>query len=188
MSWRKPSERLGCLTSISSAQSWAERSHWGIAARHPDLIKTLTVVGSPVNSRTTGGSAKISEFGDVIRRDGLRNWATNTMRPRLGSAASDAHMNWWTEYMASADVNATLAFMASVEDLDLEPLVGSIKVPTLLVTTKTSALASVEAVERWASLIPKASIAVVDGDAYHLAVAYPDVVAARVKAFIDAHS
>jgi pimeloyl-ACP methyl ester carboxylesterase len=160
----------------------------GVAARHPDLIRTLTVVGSPVNSQNTGGSANISEFGNVIRHDGLRGWAADTMRPRLGSQASDEHMAWWTEYMSSANVEATLAFMASVEKLDLEPLVGNIQVPTLLVTTRTSALASVAAVERWASLMPHASVDVVEGDAYHLAVAYPDTVASRVKRFIDAHA
>ncbi len=85
----------------------------GVAARHPDLVRTLTVVGSPVNSAAGTGGANISEFGNIVRRDGLRNWAANTMRSRLGSHASDAQMAWWTDYMAAADVDATLAYMAS---------------------------------------------------------------------------
>ncbi len=154
-------------------------------ARHPGLAQTLTVLDVHVNAHSTAGTANTR---DTIRRDGLRQWADGTMRARLGSGASPQKLAWWTDYMASSDTDATLALMAAADGLALEPVMGKIKAPTLLLTTRGSAVTSVGALERWASLIPGASVGVIDGDAYHMAAAYPDRVAARVRAFIEKFS
>jgi pimeloyl-ACP methyl ester carboxylesterase len=50
------------------------------AAEHPQRLRSLCLFGSPVRGSGTGNA-------DLIRHKGVRQWAAETMRARLGSAA-----------------------------------------------------------------------------------------------------
>ena len=155
------------------------------AARHPNQAQTLTVLDVHVNSHNTTGTVSAR---DTIRREGLRKWAADSMRARLGSGASSRQLSWWTDFMASSDIEATLALMGATDALNLEPIMANIKAPTLMLTARDSPVTSIDAAERWASLVPRASLQIIEGDAYHIAAAYPDLVALRVRQFIDENS
>jgi len=55
-----------------------------LALMHPHRLLTLCLFGSPVRGSGTANA-------DAIRGKGVRQWATETMRARLGSSASEAN-------------------------------------------------------------------------------------------------
>jgi pimeloyl-ACP methyl ester carboxylesterase len=157
------------------------------AADFPERTRTLTVVSSPARTHNTGGSADLSTFTDTIRRIGGRGWAAETQRARLGSAASDEQLEWWTDFMAATDPEVAIAITEMAGKLDITAVLPRITAPTLVITTERSALASVEVTREWQTLIPNSELLVLPGDSYHAAAAEPDMCAKKVLEFIERH-
>ena len=142
------------------------------AIDQPHRLRSLCLFGSPVRGSGSGNA-------DLIRAKGVRQWAADTMRSRLGSAASAAQLKWWAdELMGRTPVRAALSASASRIEMDLENELSRITAPTLIVTTQESGLQSVEAVERYARRIPVSRVIVLPGDSYHIAAVEPDLRAA----------
>src|SRR5262249_4722380 len=134
--------------------------------------------GSPARGVGTGNA-------DKIRQKGVRQWAAETMRSRLGSTASEAQLAWWTELMGATDQRSALGSSMALITMDLDDRLPLIAAPTLIVTTQESGLQSVEAVKRYAARIPNARVIVVDGDSYHIAAVEPELCTRHALAFID---
>ena len=123
---------------------------------------------------------------DLIRAKGVRQWAADTMRSRLGNTASDAQVKWWTdELMGKTSARAAYSASASRIDMELENELSRITAPTLIVTTQESGLQSVEAVERYAARIPVSRVIVLPGDSYHIAAVEPDLCARHALEFMQ---
>jgi pimeloyl-ACP methyl ester carboxylesterase len=149
-----------------------------LASEYPHRVNSLCLFGSPVRG---SGSAN----ADSIRTKGVRQWAAETMRARLGSSASAAQVRWWTEeLMGKANPRAALGASSARIDMELEDRLARITAPTLIVTTKESGLQSVEAVERYAARIPSARVIVLPGDSFHIAAVEPDVCAQHALRFM----
>ena len=155
------------------------------AADYPERTLTLSVVSGPARVHDTGGKADLRTFTDRIRAVGGRGWAAETQRARLGSKASEAQLEWWTDFMATTNPEVAIAITEMAGRLDITPALSSIQAPTLVVTTENSALASVEVVREWQQLIPRSELLVLPGDSYHVAAAEPDLCAEHVLAFIQ---
>jgi pimeloyl-ACP methyl ester carboxylesterase len=150
-----------------------------LAIDQPRRLLSLCLFGSPVRGSGTGNA-------DQIRTKGVRQWAADTMRSRLGSQASDAQIKWWTdELMGKTSARAAYNASASRIDMDLENELSRIAAPTLIVTTQESGLQSVEAVERYAACIPVSRVIVLPGDSYHIAAVEPDLCAQHALAFMQ---
>jgi len=150
-----------------------------LALMHPHRLLTLCLFGSPVRGSGTANA-------DAIRRKGVRQWAGETMRARLGSSACEAQIRWWTdELMGKSNPRAALAASSARIDMDLEDELSHLAVPTLIVTTNESGLQSVAAVERYAARIPDARVIVLPGDSYHVAAVEPDLCAQHALAFME---
>jgi pimeloyl-ACP methyl ester carboxylesterase len=154
------------------------------AASYPERTRSLTVISGPVRSSNTGGSADLHTFGPMMRTKGIRGWAAETMRARLGSEASEEQIEWWTDYMARTDQESCISVHEMVDALDISAALPAIKAPTLIMTTQGSALASVNVVREWQQLIPDSELQVIDGDSYHVAAVRPDECAERTLEFI----
>ncbi len=154
-----------------------------LAAHFPDRVRTLAVFGSPAKG-SPGGKADLSSFADWIRRDGVRGWAAATMPSRLGSEASPEMLRWWAEYlMGRSTTEACLAYTSAVAGLNLEPILGRITAPTVVVT-ESSPLQPVSAARAYQALIPKSKLLGLPGDSYHIAAVRPDLCAQKVVEFI----
>jgi 3-oxoadipate enol-lactonase len=150
-----------------------------LAIDQPNRLSSLCLFGSPVRGSGSGNA-------DMIRAKGVRQWAADTMRSRLGSAASEAQVTWWTdELMGKTAAQAAYSASASRIDMELEDELPRITAPTLIVTTQESGLQSVEAVERYAQRIPNARVIVLPGDSYHIAAIEPDLCAQHALQFIQ---
>ena len=150
-----------------------------LAIEHPHRLLSLCLFGSPVRGSGSGNA-------DLIRDKGVRQWAADTMRSRLGSSASEAQMQWWAdELMGPTNPRAAWGASAARIDMELEHDLARITAPTLIVTTKESGLQSVEAVERYAARIPDARVVVLPGDSYHISAVEPDLCAQHALRFIE---
>jgi 3-oxoadipate enol-lactonase len=149
------------------------------ASEYSHRLKSLALFGSPFRGSGTGNA-------DRIRAVGVRQWAAETQRTRLGSTASAEQIAWWTdELMGKTDKRAALGAASARIDMDLEERLARIAVPTMMVTTRESGLQSVEAVERAARRVPDARVIVLPGDSFHIAAVEPDLCARHALEFID---
>ncbi len=156
-----------------------------LAADYPERVKTLAVFGTPAKG-SPGGKADLKSFPALIREAGVRGWAAATMASRLGSDASPEMMRWWTDdLMGKASPDACIGYSGAVEAMDLEPLLGRITAPTLVVTTEASPLQPVTAARAYQQKIPKSELLVLPGDSYHIAAVHPEACATRTIQFIS---
>jgi 3-oxoadipate enol-lactonase len=150
-----------------------------LGSAEPHRLISLCLFGSPVRGSGSGNA-------DAIRDNGVRQWAADTMRARLGSTASEAQLTWWTdELMGKTAQRAAFGASSARIDMTLEAGLSRITAPTLIVTTTESGLQSVEAVERYARNFPDARVLVLPGDSYHIAAVEPELCAKHALAFID---
>ena len=149
------------------------------AGDQPHRLLSLCLFGSPVRGSGSGNA-------DSIRAKGVRQWAADTMRARLGSSASEAQIKWWTdELMGKTNSRAAFGASSARIDMDLEETLARIAAPTLIVTTQESGLQSVEAVQRYAQRIANSRVIVLPGDSFHIAAVEPDLCAQHALQFID---
>lgn len=154
------------------------------AADYPELTRSVSVMSGPVRSRNTGGSADLTTFEEWVRSKGVRAWASETMRARLGNEASEELIEFWTDFMAQCDTTVCIEIQRMVAELDIAAALPNIKAPVLVGTTERSALASVEVVREWQQQIAGSELLVLGGDSYHVAVVRADECAERTLEFI----
>jgi 3-oxoadipate enol-lactonase len=149
------------------------------ASDQPHRLASLTLCGSPVRGSGTGNA-------DLIRTKGVRQWAAETMRSRLGSDASPAQLTWWAdELMGKTSKRAAYGAASARIDMDLQSRLPKITMPALILTTIESGLQSVEAVNGFARQMPDARVIVLPGDSYHIAAVAPDVCAGHTLQFLS---
>jgi 3-oxoadipate enol-lactonase len=149
-----------------------------LASAQPQRFLSLCIFGSPARGVGTGNA-------DKIRAKGVRQWAAETMRSRLGSTASEAQLAWWTELMGATDQRAAFGSSSALVSMNLDDRLPLIKAPTLIVTTQESGLQSVEAVKQYARRIPDARVVVLPGDSFHIAAVEPDLCAQHALQFMQ---
>jgi pimeloyl-ACP methyl ester carboxylesterase len=149
------------------------------ASEQPQRLLSLCLFGSPIRGSGTGNA-------DMIREKGVRQWAAETMRSRLGSAASEAQLRWWTDELMGKTAQRSAQGASSARiDMDLDAVLPRITAPTLIVTTTESGLQSVETVERFSRRFPDARVIVLPGDSFHIAAVEPETCARHALDFID---
>jgi 3-oxoadipate enol-lactonase len=148
------------------------------ASEHPQRLRSLCLLGSPIRGSGTGNA-------DAIRSKGVRQWAAETMRTRLGSSASQAQIDWWTDFMGEANPRAAHGASSARIDMELDERLSRITAPTLIVTTQESGLQTVEAVERYARRFPNGRVIVLPGDSFHIAAVEPDLCAQHALRFMQ---
>ena len=152
------------------------------AARRPERVRTLTVIGTPPASRPGGEviPALVAEF----EQHGLRPWAKRTMGVRLGSDFPAEGAAWWIDYMSRTAVSSMIGFNERINYVDIGTDMAKITCPTLVITTEQSGLASVEENRDWQQQIPNSRLLVLPGNSYHVAVTNPDACAKATLEFI----
>jgi 3-oxoadipate enol-lactonase len=153
------------------------------AARHPELVRTLVVAGTPPPDRGEM-SARIAAWTEEFEKNGVGRWARETMAGRLGSGFPPAGVEWWSQLMGRSPATTQIGFMKVIPGMNIAADLPHIKCPTLVITTEGSALGSVEATRAWQQTIPNSELLVFPGDSYHVAASDPDRCAQAALAFI----
>ena len=157
------------------------------AAEHPELVKTLTVLGAPPSPKNSLAPT-VALWVEQLKKEGLEPWARESMRGRLGSRAPEKMLEYWTQLMAKTALSTQLGFMKMVPTLDVRPGLSKIQCPTLVITTTGSGLGSVQDTESWCKLIKHATMLVLDDDSYHVAAVKAEEAALATLDFIQKHS
>jgi 3-oxoadipate enol-lactonase len=153
------------------------------AARRPNRLITLTVVGTPPPFRV-GAAERVSELVRDFQTHGVEHWARQNMTGRLGSSFPPAGVEWWCEFMGRTAVSTQLGFMATIACADIRVDVPNIACPTLVITTERSGLGSVEEMRAWQQQIRDSELLVLPGDSYHVAATHADAAADATLDFI----
>jgi 3-oxoadipate enol-lactonase len=157
------------------------------AARRPERVMTLTVVGTPPPLRE-GAAERAPELADEFETKGVEHWARRTMGGRLGSDFPPGGVEWWIQFMGRTAVSTQIGFMKTIACADIRSDVPNIRRPTLVITTDGSGLASVEETRRWQEQIPNSSLVVLPGNSYHVAATHAERCAAATLDFITRNS
>jgi pimeloyl-ACP methyl ester carboxylesterase len=154
-----------------------------LAARHPERVRSLVVLGGIVSGEVSLGD-RAASWLEHIKMHGVESWARWTMPGRLGSACPPAMQEGWSKLMGRTALSTQLGFIRSVPGIDVRADLPTIKCPTLVVTTDGSGLGSIEAVRGWQKTIPGSELMVVAGDSYHVAATHPELCANATLDFI----
>jgi pimeloyl-ACP methyl ester carboxylesterase len=174
---------LGAVHIVAAKLGAAVSLHF--AGTYPHRVLSLSAVGAPVEKKARRSGNDGSPAAE--RPGGLRQWAAESQRSRLGPKVPEAQMEWWSDFMGSADPAGFAGLgkiMGSLENFwDLKKIAA----PTLVISTEGSALGSVEAVKEWSSEIPRSELVILPGESYHIAAVEPDRCAELVLDFISRH-
>src|SRR5947207_14417867 len=118
------------------------------AARRPERVKTLTVVGSPPPLRP-GAKENVPALIEMLETHDVEYWARQNMANRLGSAFPPEGFEFWVKYMARTAVSTQIGFMGTIACADIRADIPKISCPTLDITTEDSGLGSVADMRRW---------------------------------------
>jgi pimeloyl-ACP methyl ester carboxylesterase len=146
------------------------------ARRHADLVKSLTLVGIPVQGPNQ------PEWLAQVEKDGVRAWAADTMDARL-AGMSRAMKDWWIDLMAATPRSTMLGFLRFVSSIDVRDDLPQLGCPVLVVTSD-SPRRPIAMVAAWQKQIPSSRLVTVPGDGYHAAATEPDACAKALAAFI----
>jgi len=156
------------------------------AARRPDRIRTLTVIGTPQPLRP--GAEQIPALIEEYRTHGVEHWARRTMGGRMGDGFPAAGAEWWIRYMGRTAVSSIIGFNRHLNYADIRADLPRIQCPTLVITTEESGLGSVEKTRAWQQTIPDSELRVLPGNSYHVAASHPAECAQATIDFIRRRS
>ena len=146
------------------------------AAKYPDLLRTLTLIGLPVKgSRNRPGLDPA--------RHGVRDWARSSMEERLGPVSAET-LEWWSDLMGATALSTLLGFSNAVGDFNVTEDLAHIQCPTLLLTTDSARHPAADT-GKWRAMIPRGEAEIIPGEGYHAAAVYPDQCAAALLDFIE---
>jgi 3-oxoadipate enol-lactonase len=155
------------------------------AARRPERVTTLTVIGSPPPLRR--GAERVPELNEEFETRGVEHWARRTMAGRLGDRFPAEGVEWWIKFMGRTPVSTIVGFNAAINYSDIRADLPKIACPTLVITTDESGLASVEETRAWQQTIPNSELLVVPGNSFHVAASDAERCARATLDFIDRH-
>lgn len=137
------------------------------AARRPERVATLTVVGSPPPLRQ--GAEHVPALTEEFETRGVEHWARRTMAGRLGERFPAEGVEWWIRFMGRTPVSTIVGFNAAINYSDIRADLPKIGCPTLVITTDGSGLASVEETRAWQQAIAGSELLVIPGNSFHVA-------------------
>ena len=152
------------------------------AARRPDRVSTLTVIGTPQALRP--GAEHVPALIEEFETKGAEHWARRTMGGRLGDRFPPEGVEWWTRFMGRTAVSTLVGFNKHINYADIRADLPKIRCPTLVIVTQESGLGSVESTRAWQQTIPDSELLVLPGRSYHVAATHAAECAQTVIGFI----
>ncbi|WP_338663377.1 alpha/beta hydrolase [Pararoseomonas sp. SCSIO 73927] len=153
-----------------------------VAARHPELVDRLAVLGGPASLTNMAG--RTPAWRAQIASEGVRPWVRGSNAGRMGTRMVPAQLQWWEDLMSRTAASTLEGFLQMVPTVDVTAEVDRIRAPALIVTTTGSGLGSVDEVRAWQERIPGSRLVVLQNDSYHVAASDPDETALLVRDFL----
>ena len=156
------------------------------AARRPERVKTLTVVGTPPPFRV-GAAELVPQLIRDFETHGVEYWARQNMASRLGSGFPAEGFEWWCKYMGHTAASTQIGFMPTIAVADIRPDIPKIACPTLVINTEQSGLANANQTREWQQQIKNSELVILPGNSYHVATTHAEPAANATLDFVDRH-
>ncbi|NKY86779.1 alpha/beta fold hydrolase [Nocardia veterana] len=178
-------DEFGCAVDVLGVSSGGSIA-LQLAADHPDAVRSLTVVSSGYALSPAAKQAQMSYAKAIAAgRRGLHHMAPVMVGSRILARLVGAAL-WLADPLARpVRPTDTAAFLHAEDEFDLEPRLGEITAPTLVLGGDRDACYPVETFRRTAAGIPDAQLIVYPGIGHRGAVRQQRF-AADIAAFIDA--
>src|SRR5439155_22991310 len=109
------------------------------AARRPERVKTLVLVGTPPPLRP-GAAEGVPKLIEMFEAHGVEHWARQNMGNRLGSAFPPEGFEWWCKFMGRTALSTQLGFMGTIACAVIRTDVQKIACTTLVINTEVSCI------------------------------------------------
>lgn len=151
-----------------------------LAARRPDLVRTITLACASVYAPKAEGWVEHMEQG------GMRSWVRSTMRKRLGTKMPERGIDWWVDLMGSTALSTMQAYFKWVTQTNVMPDLPNIQCPTLFITTDSPNRTQAE-LDTYKANVKKLETALIASDGYHASGSDPDATARVTLEFLARH-
>jgi 3-oxoadipate enol-lactonase len=155
------------------------------AARHPERVRTLTLVGTPPPYRAS--RERIEPLLEEFEQLGVEHWARRTMGERLGANFPPAGVEWWIKSMGRTAASSQIGFMPAIAWADIRQDLRKIQCPTLVMTPEAGHW-PLDGTRAWQQTIPNSTLCVLPGNSYHVAASDPERCARETMEFISRNS
>ena len=158
---------------------------WGLAYYHPERLKTLTICTIPAKMKDLPFLKEHRQV-EILQQEGKTAFFAPFTSGRLGKAGDPAHAEWLIEEAKKVPAESIMGVFQAWADLDLEPYLPKIQVPTLLlIGQEHTEILTVQDYERIRDLMPQAKLATFPGIDGLVQFAAPERCAEAVLAFIE---
>jgi pimeloyl-ACP methyl ester carboxylesterase len=161
------------------------------AATHPDRTRSLMVWGAQARWVRTDGYPWGMQPDDNERmiRDGQEHWPSleYVLGPgaSLGKDVDPAYLEFVLRYMrAAASPTAAAAYEPMNSEIDIRPILPTIRVPALVMIRSGDPVAHVDAAREMAASIPGARFVEFPGDTHSMMTIEPERVLAEIEQFV----
>lgn len=160
----------------------------GIAATHPERIKSLVLMDSPAHPYSDPTTMEDNSIGQgspqaAIMRYGLEEWCRKTLWRRLDvDKASPELQNWYNMETGRNDARSACGWSDINTKLDLRPLLSKILAPTLILAGKKSPIVGKQQ-QYMADNIKGAKLHLFEGYGHGLSMLAAEQCVAEIKEF-----
>jgi 3-oxoadipate enol-lactonase len=149
-----------------------------LAVSRPDLVKSLTMVCTPILPTDATG------WIEHMEKYGVRSWARSTMRARMGSKMDPRGIDWWVELMGATAPSTAHAYLRWVGTVNIGPDLPKLKCPTLVIANDTPRRPR-SYFEQYQVQIPGSELVMIPVDGYHPGGTDPDACANATLEFLS---
>ncbi|MFI5612637.1 alpha/beta fold hydrolase [Amycolatopsis sp. NPDC051903] len=173
----------GRETAHVAGVSWGGVVATRLALRHPDRVRTLTLISSTYGRKHN--EAVLERFGErvsALARDGVRAWAQARVDRLVSSAAPRRLKEQIVETaVAAVRLSGFTAATRTLADTDHRPRLGEVRAPTLVLCGDQDLITGPPESRVLADGIPGARYAVVPGAGHAVNQEKPDEVNERLR-------
>jgi class 3 adenylate cyclase len=157
-----------------------------LAVAHPERVQSLVLYG------TQACFARKEDYpwGERVDADAItaaveEAWGDPERAPGIGVRADERFMRGWAAYQqAGASPAAAAALIVANHQIDVRPLLGSIHVPTLVLSRAGDEIGPPEAARHMADRIPGARFVELSGDQHVIWLGDVDELGAEIETFV----
>jgi class 3 adenylate cyclase len=174
----------------ANVMGWSEGGPLAVllAVAHPERVQSLVLYGTqacfaPKADYPWGLDEGVDS--KALAAEIEETWGDPERAPGVGAKADQRFMQRWAAYQqAGASPAAAAALIVANHQIDIRPLLGSIGVPTLVLSRAGDPVGPPEAARYMAERIPEARFVELSGDQHLIWLGDVDALGAEIEAFV----